>query len=68
MTIKDYVEIAAAIRGLETVQAKFNSGMQSDTGEVNAVGKPMLIQAFGKLLQADNPNFDSARFVDACYG
>lgn len=50
MTRKDYVAIAEAI-------ALYGS----DTEDVRAVA-----HAIASVMAADNPNFDRARFLDAC--
>ncbi len=64
MTKKDYIAIAAKIKGLPSVSVEFPTIAGGTT--LTAIPKPFLIEALARAFEADNPNFDYAKFYDAC--
>ena len=57
MTRKDYVMISSILKGM---QKQFKEGEEGNTLLW------ILAQQFANELQADNPRFDRARFLEAC--
>ena len=68
MTEKDYIAIAAKIKGLRTSVADFyTDGYSDSTASLEAVPKACVAEAIARVFADDNPNFDCVRFLAACY-